>query len=250
MNIVITGASAGIGAATAKCFFEAGHKVVLLARRKDKLEVLQKELGEKRALVFPLDVSSREEVETTFAAIEEQIGAIDVLVNNAGMALGLEPAQEGKLDDWQKCIDVNINGLLYCTHSALQGMIKRNQGHIINLGSVAGNYPYPGGAIYCGTKAFIHQFTLCLRSDLLGTGVRVTCVEPGLVGETEFSIVRFRGDEARAKSVYDKTRPLRPQDIAKTILFCASTPKHVNINTLEVMPVQQAFSPLKVVREE
>ncbi len=248
MIIVITGASAGIGAAVARRLAKKGHTLVLLARRKEKLEELRSELGKNEAVIYELDVASRTEVETTFARIEKEVGEIDVLVNNAGLALGLEKAQESKLDDWQKCIDVNINGLLYCTHAALPGMVKRNRGHIINIGSVAGSYPYPGGNVYCGTKAFVHQFSLCLRSDLLGTHVRVSCIEPGLVGGTEFSTVRFHGDEAKAKSVYEKTQPLTADDIAEVVHFCATLPPHININTVEVMPVAQAFSPLAINR--
>ena len=183
-----------------------------------------------------------------FARIEKEIGPIDVLVNNAGNAFGWELAQEANLDDWEKCVDLNIKGLLSCAHSALPGMVKRNQGHIVNLGSIAGSYPYPRGNVYCGTKAFVHQFSLCLRADLLGTQVRVSCVEPGLVGGTEFSITRFHGDEAKAKSVYEKTEPLEAEDIAEVVYFCVSLPTRVNLNTVELMPVMQAFNPPAVYR--
>lgn len=242
-NVVITGASAGIGAATARRFARSGYRLTLLARRKEKLEELRDELKEIDVTIFPLDITCRAEVEKTFAQIDP-----DILVNNAGLALGLDQAQVANLSDWDLCVDVNIKGTLYCTQSVLPAMVKKNQGHIVNLGSVAGSYPYPGGNVYCGTKAFIHQFSLSLRADLLGTAVRVTCIEPGLVGGTEFSIHRFRGDVAKAKNVYEKTLPLTPEDIAETIFYCTSLPTHVNINSIELMPVSQAFSPLTVVK--
>lgn len=245
-NIVITGASAGIGAATARRFAKEGYRLVLLARRKDKLDALRQELSHNEIFVHELDVSSRVHVEKIFTQIEMEIGSIDILVNNAGGAFGLDRAQDARLDEWEHCVDVNIKGLMYCTHSALPGMVKRNHGHIINIGSVAGSYPYPGGNAYAGAKAFVHQFSLNLRSDLLGTLVRVTCIEPGLTGGTEFSKVRFRGDEAKAKSLYEKTQPLQPEDIADAIHYCASAPPHVNINLLEIMPVVQAFASLSV----
>lgn len=250
-NIVITGASAGIGAETARRFAKdkQAYHLILVARRKEKLEELANELGRNQVSVYELDIASRIDVEATFARIEKEVGPIDILVNNAGVAFGLDPAQKSDLNNWEKCIAVNINGVLYCTHCVLPGMVSRNQGHIINLGSVAGSYPYPGGNIYCSTKAFIYQFSLCLRADLLGTGVRVTCIEPGLVGGTEFSSVRFSGDEAKVKKVYSNAHPLVPEDIAETIYFCASVPSHVNINSIELMPVSQAFGPLPVYRE-
>jgi 3-hydroxy acid dehydrogenase / malonic semialdehyde reductase len=244
---VITGASSGIGAATAHRFAKAGFRLALLARRKDRLELLQKELQVPTSL-FQVDVSSSELVAQTIAAIESENGAIDILVNNAGFALGLEPAYESKLEDWDQVVDVNIKGLLYCTRAALPGMVKRNSGHIINIGSVAGTYPYPGGNVYGATKAFVHQFSLNLRADLLGTNVRVSCIEPGIV-ETEFSQVRFKGDEKRAKSVYANTKPLTADDIAEVIYFSTSLPAHVNINTIEIMPVNQAFGPLAIHRD-
>lgn len=244
MKIVITGASSGIGAAAARRFAKEGHSVVLLARRKEKLIALRDELDGRQA-VFELDVTKQLSVEKVF----KEIGLVDVLVNNAGGAFGLDLAQDANLKEWEQCIEVNINGLIYCTHSVLPGMVKRNQGHIINIGSTAGTYPYPGGNVYSGTKAFVEQFSLSLRADLLGTQVRVSCIEPGLTGETEFSKVRFRGDEAKAKNVYEKTKPLKPEDIAEVIYFCATLPPHVNINTVEMMPVSQAFSPLAVFKE-
>ncbi len=244
MKVVVTGASSGIGAATARRFAKEGHSLVLLARRKDKLIALRDELNG-RATIFELDVIKQILVEKVF----KEIGLVDVLVNNAGGAFGLDRAQDANLKEWEQCIEVNINGLIYCTHSVLPGMVKRNQGHIINLGSTAGTYPYPGGNVYCGAKAFVEQFSLSLRADLLGTQVRVSCIEPGLTGGTEFSNVRFRGDESKIKNVYEKTEPLKPEDIAEVIYFCATLPPHVNINTVEMMPVLQAFSPLAVFKK-
>ncbi len=245
MHIVITGASAGIGLAAARLFAKKGYQVTALARRLEPLEALSKEFP---GLISPfsLDVSNKKAVETTFASLKKPI---DVLINNAGAAFGVDLAQSAKIEDFEKCVDINIKGLLYCTHCTLPEMVKRNIGHIINLGSVAGSYPYPGGNVYGATKAFVHQFSLNLLADLLGTAVRVSCIEPGLVGGTEFSEVRFKGDKQRAHSVYEKTKPLTAEDIAETIFFCVNAPAHVNINHLEVMPVMQAFNPLAVYRE-
>lgn len=247
-NIVITGASAGIGAAIAKLLSKEDVHLILLARRIDKLEKLRQEIGLDKVSAFELDVTSHSDVKEVFNRIEREIGSIDVLVNNAGGAFGLDRAQEASFEDWEKCVDVNIKGLMYCTHQVLPGMVKLNQGYIINIGSTAAHYPYPGGHVYGGAKAFVHQFSLNLRADLLGTKVRVTCVEPGITGGTEFSLVRFHGDEVKAKKVYEKTEPLRPEDVANVIHFCLSLPAHVNINSIEMMPTMQAFSPLAVHR--
>jgi NADP-dependent 3-hydroxy acid dehydrogenase YdfG len=197
-------------------------------------------------LSFELDVRSQGAVEEVMAEIERK-GPIEVLVNNAGLGFGLEPAYESKLEEWDQCVAVNINGLLYCTRAVLPHLVARNKGHVINLGSVAGHYPYPGGNVYGATKAFVHQFSLNLRADLLGTRVRVSCIEPGLT-ETEFSTVRFRGDVGRAKKVYADTEPLTADDIAEVIYFCTAMPERANINTVEIMPVVQASTNLAVVR--
>jgi 3-hydroxy acid dehydrogenase/malonic semialdehyde reductase len=247
---VITGASAGIGAAAARRFAKEGYRVVLLARRREKLEEMRQELGKENAVVYELDVTSKTSVEETINRIENEVGPIDVLVNNAGAAFGLEKAFEANLHEWEKCVDVNIKGLLYCTRAVISGMVERDSGHIINLGSIAGTYPYPGGNVYGASKAFTHQFSLNLRADLLGTAVRVSCIEPGLVGGTEFSQTRFRGDVEKAKKVYENTQALTPEDIAEAIFFCAGAPPHVNINTVEMMPVSQASAPLSVFREK
>jgi 3-hydroxy acid dehydrogenase / malonic semialdehyde reductase len=245
--VVITGASAGIGEAVAKRFARDGYHLFLLARRQEKLEALKRELACPVDL-FSLDVKERESVDEVFRRIEEN-HSIDILVNNAGLALGLDPAQRASLDDWEEMIDCNIKGLTYCTRAVLPGMVARNRGHVINLGSVAGTYPYPGGNVYGATKAYVHQFSLNLRADLLGTEVRVTCIEPGLVGQTELSFIRFKGDAERAKNLYAKTAPLLPEDIAEAIFWCASLPRHVNINAMELMPVCQASAALAVSRD-
>jgi 3-hydroxy acid dehydrogenase/malonic semialdehyde reductase len=250
--VAITGASAGIGAAIARHLAQAGYRLILLARRQEKLERLQREIHEK-TLQMPhraaLDVSSKEAVVATFQSVAREVGPIDILINNAGLALGLDAAHRARLEEWEECVAVNIEGLLYCTHAVLPSMVERNRGHIVNLGSVAGSYPYPGGSVYCATKAFVHQFSLSLRADLLGTAVRVSCIEPGLLGGTEFSLTRFRGDVEKAGKVYEGTKPLQPEDIAQIVHFCLSLPPHVNVNTIEVMPVGQAFSSLAVYRD-
>ena len=187
-------------------------------------------------------------VETAIASLPRDFASIDVLINNAGLALGLEPAHQVAISDWEGMVDTNVKGLLYVTRAILPGMVARNNGHIVNLGSVAGTYPYPGGNVYCGTKAFVHQFSLALRADVLGTKIRVTCIEPGMV-ETEFAEVRLKGDKAKAKQIYAGMQPMTADDIAETIVWCTSRPWHVNINTLELMPVAQAFSPFAVKRE-
>lgn len=246
--IAITGASTGIGAATAHRFAKEGYPLILFARRLDKLKLLQAQLPTEVS-IYKLDVGVAEDVALLMQQIEKEKGPIDLLVNNAGCAFGIEPAYESKIEEWQQCIQTNINGLLYCTRALLPSMVSRNRGHIINLGSVAGTYPYPGGHVYGATKAFVHQFSLNLLADLLGTQVRVSCIEPGLVEGTEFSIVRFRGDLERAAKPYEKTQPLRPEDVAEVIYFCYRLPPHVNINTLEMMPVCQAPGPLLIHRE-
>lgn len=246
---LVTGASTGFGAAIARRFATEGYRVVAAARRKDKLDELAKELGE-GVLPVELDVTDREAVNGVVASLPAGFQEIDVLVNNAGLALGLEPAHLTDPDDWERMVDTNCKGLMYCTRAVLPGMVERRRGHVINIGSIAGTYPYPGGNVYGATKAFVHQFSLNLRSDLHGTGVRVTSVEPGLCGGTEFSLVRFGGDQAKADAVYAGTQPLTAEDVAESVYWVASLPPHVNVNVLELMPVVQSFAPLQVYREQ
>jgi 3-hydroxy acid dehydrogenase / malonic semialdehyde reductase len=245
--VFITGASSGFGAAIARRFAADGARLVLAARRLDRLEALAAELPT-RSHVVALDVRDRAAVESAVAGLPGELAAISVLVNNAGGALGLEPAQAADLDDWDAMVDTNCKGLMYVTRAVLPGMVERDRGHVINLGSVAGTYPYPGGNVYGATKAFVHQFSLGLRADLHGTGVRVSCIEPGLVGGTEFSQVRFGGDAERAAGVYADTQPLTPDDIAAAVEWVTSQPEHVNVNFIELMPAAQSFGALPVDR--
>ncbi len=243
----VTGASSGFGAAIARRFARDGARVIVSGRRADRLEELAGSLGG-RAFPLVLDVRDRDAVERAIAALPPDWAAVDVLVNNAGLALGLEPAQRASLDDWETMIDTNCKGLVFCTRALLPGMVARGRGHVVNIGSVAGNYPYPGGNVYGSTKAFVGQFSLNLRADLLGTGVRVTVIEPGMA-ETEFSLVRFEGDAARAKDVYKGVHPMSADDIADAVAWCVTRPPHVNVNRVEVMPTQQAFGPFAVYRK-
>lgn len=249
MIVFVTGASAGFGAAIARRFVHDGARVVAAGRRLERLEALRTELGE---LVHPLalDVRDRAAVGRAFDTLPEPFAQVDVLVNNAGLALGLEPAQEADLDDWDTMIDTNVKGLAYCTRAALPGMIGRDRGHIVNIGSVAAEFPYAGGHVYGATKAFVHQFGLSLRSDLLGTRVRVTDVQPGLVGGTEFGAVRFKGDTARAGKPYEGAEALTPEDVADCVHWAATRPAHVNINTIQLMPVCQAPTRLTTHRKD
>jgi len=248
MNVLVTGATAGFGLAIARRFIQEGARVIATGRRTELLEKLRAELGE-RLLPVTLDVTEREAMAKVLGTLPADFAEVDVLVNNAGLALGLEAAQSAHLDDWEVMVDTNVKGVLYCTHAVLPGMVARNRGHIINMGSVAADYPYPGGNVYGATKAFVQQFSLNLRADLLGTAVRVTDIEPGLVGGTEFSNIRFKGDAARAAAPYANTQPLTPEDIADAVHWVASRPAHVNINVMSLMPVAQAFGPLAVKRQ-
>lgn len=249
MAILVTGASAGFGSAICRAFVNAGFNVIGAARRLEKLEALKAELGEQ---FYPLkmDVSDTTNVDVALASLPAEWAEIDLLVNNAGLALGLEPAHKVDFNDWLTMIQTNIIGLTYLTRQVLPRMVERNLGHIINLGSIAGTYPYPGGNVYGATKAFVEQFSLNLRADLAGTAIRVTNVEPGLCGGTEFSNVRFKGDNDKAASVYQGTQAIQPEDIANTILWIYQQPAHVNINRIEIMPVSQSFSALNVVRSK
>jgi 3-hydroxy acid dehydrogenase / malonic semialdehyde reductase len=245
--VLVTGASSGFGAAVARRFAAEGARVIVTARRADRIRDLARELGP-QVLPLTLDVRDRAAVAAAFGALPSEFAAVDLLVNNAGLALGLNPAQDADLDDWDQMIDTNCKGLVYCTRAILPGMVARGRGHVINLGSVAGSYPYPGGNVYGGTKAFVRQFSLNLRSDLHGTGVRVTCVEPGMA-ETEFSTVRYAGDAAKAGAVYAGMQPLTADDVAESIHWAATLPQHVNVNTIELMATAQSFAPFQVARQ-
>lgn len=247
--VFVTGASAGFGAAIARRFVAEGHRVIAAARRTDRLDALRAELGD-AVLPVALDVTERAAIEAVIAGLPADWAAIDVLVNNAGLALGLEPAQRASLEDWERMVDTNIKGLMTMTRTVLPGMVARGRGHVINIGSTAGEWPYPGGNTYGATKAFVRQFTLNLRADLVGTGVRATDIEPGLCGGTEFSTVRFHGDQAKADAVYAGTQPLSADDVADAVCWVASRPAHVNINHLQLMPECQAIGPLAVKRRE
>lgn len=236
-TVLITGATGDFGKAMATRFTKAGYTLILHGRSPEKLAQLDT-VAEK--VCFDL---------TDRAAMESALRGktIDILVNNAGGALGQDKAQNSSLDDWEGMIDMNVTGLVRMTHTVLGGMVERKSGHIINIGSTAGNYPYPGGHVYCASKAFVKQFSLALRSDLQGTKVRVTNIEPGMV-ETQFSLVRFKGDAEKAKAVYANTNPLKPEDVAEAVVWAASQPEHVNINRIEMMPTTQSPGALQVER--
>jgi len=248
MIVFITGASSGFGEATAKKFLGEGAKVIGTGRRKDRLDKVRNTLG---PAFYPVvfDVGQRNQVEQAISNLPIEVAAVDVLVNNAGGAVGLDPAQQAQLDDWDTMVDSNVKGLMYCTRLLLPGMIDRGRGDIINIGSTAAEWPYPGGNVYGATKAFVHQFSLNLRADLIGTPIRVTDIQPGLVGGTEFSEVRFKGDKRKAEAVYEGAQPLTPEDIADAIHWVVTRPAHVNINTMQMMPVCQAFAAPTVKRK-
>ncbi len=248
--VFITGASAGIGEACARAFARLGCSLLLAARRTERLERLRGELETLgvEVLTLALDVRSRSQVEEALASLPQGWREIDVLVNNAGLARGLDPVQEGSIEDWEEMIDTNVKGRLYVTRAVLPGMVERDRGHIINIGSIAGREVYPGGTVYCATKHAVRAITLGLRLDLLGTNIRVTTVDPGMV-ETEFSIVRFKGDEERAAQVYEGLQPLTAEDVADAVVYCATRPPHVNISEVVVMPTHQA-SATKVYRRK
>ncbi|UCD31425.1 MAG: SDR family oxidoreductase [Desulfobacterales bacterium] len=249
-TILITGATSGFGKACALRFAKEGWQLILAARRNDRLIDLQTRLADKAPVhIIVLDVQDQKAVTNELAHLPEAFSKIDVLVNNAGLALGLEPAHESELSDWNTMVDTNIKGLLFCTRAVLPEMVRRNQGHIVNIGSVAGDWPYPGGNVYGATKAFVKQFSRNLRTDLFGTAVRVTNIEPGMA-ESEFSVVRFKGEIEKAAKVYEGARPIIPEDIAEMIYWVASRPPHININRLEVMPTCQTWAPLAISRDD
>ena len=249
-SVVITGASSGFGRAAAKYFADAGFDLVLLARRADRLAEVKAGLSDQVDVVtIALDVRNKVDVSSSLTTLPDGVSEVSILINSAGLALGLGGADAADLDDWDAMVDTNIKGLMYCTHAILPGMVARGVGQIINLGSVAGSWPYPGGNVYGGTKAFVQQFSRNLRSDLLGKGVRVTNIEPGMC-ETEFSKVRFDGNEAQAAAVYQGMQPLSAEDVAEVIFWVATRPPHVNVNQLELMPVSQAWSGFSVHRDD
>ncbi|MBD1944456.1 SDR family oxidoreductase [Coleofasciculus sp. FACHB-712] len=240
--VVITGASSGIGAACAKMFAQAGAKLILVARRQERLQELADELSKEFSCqlhLLALDVRDRASVESAFSSLPDAWAEVDILINNAGLSRGLNKLHEGSIQDWEEMIDTNIKGLLYCTRYLVPGMVKRGKGHVVNLGSIAGHQTYPGGNVYCASKAAVKSISEGLKQDLLGTPVRVTSVDPGLV-ETEFSQVRFHGDSDRAQKVYQGLTPLTPEDIADVIFFCVTRPAHVNISELLLVPTDQA----------
>ncbi|WP_096702898.1 SDR family oxidoreductase [Magnetospirillum sp. 15-1] len=244
-TVLVTGATAGFGAAIARRFAADGANLVICGRRAERLEALEAELGAVPVHAASLDVRDRAAVAAFTAALP---WPVDLLVNNAGLALGLEPAQAALLDDWETMIDTNLKGLMYMTRAILPGMVERDRGHVVNISSVAGTYPYPGGNMYGATKAAVTQFSLNLIADLVKTKVRVTNIEPGMCGGSEFSEVRFHGDAEKAAKVYEGTTPLTSEDVAEAVFWAASLPAHVNINRIEMMPVCQASAPFAIHR--
>lgn len=246
-TVLITGATAGFGQAMARRYAAEGWNVVITGRRVERLEELKKELDPAKVHTACFDVRDKAAMDKAIADLPSAFADIDVLVNNAGLALGLDPAPTCDMDEWETMIDTNIKGLLYMTKALLPRMIERDTGHIVNIGSVAGTYPYPGGNCYGGTKAFVNHFSKNLIADLLGTRLRVTNIEPGLC-ESEFSIVRFGGNTEQASKVYEGTEPILPDDIAEIVYWTTMLPAHININSMEIMPVDQGFSNFAINR--
>lgn len=244
--VLITGASSGIGLGCAHAFAQAGARLILAARRFDRLEALAAELEKQYKTsvhLLSLDVCNRVQVEATLTALPPHWAAVDILINNAGLSRELNKLHAGNIQDWEEMIDTNIKGLLYVTRTLVPGMVARGRGQVINIGSVAGHQTYPGGNVYCATKAAVRALSEGLKMDLLGTPIRVCSVDPGMV-ETEFSQVRFHGDTSRAAQVYQGVTPLTAEDIAEIVLFCATRPAHVNISELLVLPTDQSSSTL------
>ncbi len=246
-TILITGATSGFGRATAQRFVDAGWRVIATGRRAERLDALADALGRDRVHTAAFDIRDEAAMRAALDALPEDFRAIDVLVNNAGLALGTASAQRTDLLQWKQMIDTNVTALVTMTHALLPGLIER-KGAILNIGSVAGSYPYPGGNVYGGTKAFVSQFSLNLRCDLHGTGVRVTSIEPGMA-ETEFTLVRTSGDSVASDTLYKGADPISADDIADTIFWVANLPPHLNVNRIEVMPVRQSFAGFQVARE-
>lgn len=242
-TVMITGASSGIGAACAELFAKAGARLILVARRESRLISLISRLQEiypdLESHLLQLDICDRQAVEKSLNNLPEKWRQIDVLVNNAGLAAGRAKIQEAEIDDWEAMIDTNVKGLLYVTRQVLPNMLARNQGYIINIGSIAAHHAYSGGSVYCGTKACVRSISQALRQDICGSGIRVTEIDPGLV-ETEFSLVRFKGDETIAQNVYQGMTPLTPMDVADTVIYCVNRPAHVNLAEIVLFPTDQA----------
>ncbi|CDH24069.1 bifunctional NADP-dependent 3-hydroxy acid dehydrogenase/3-hydroxypropionate dehydrogenase YdfG [Xenorhabdus bovienii] len=247
MIVFVTGATSGFGEAIVRKFIKHGSVVIATGRRKERLDRLKAELGENFHPI-QLDVRDRNAIEKVVQELPDALRNVDVLVNNAGLALGLEPAHQANPDDWETMIDTNTKGLVNMTRALLPNMVQINHGHVINIGSTAANWPYAGGNVYGATKAFVKQFSLGLRADLQGKNIRVTDIEPGLVGGTEFSQVRFKGNDEKVNKTYDGAEALTPDDIAEAVFWVATLPSRVNINTLEMMPVCQSFAGLSVHR--
>lgn len=245
-TVLVTGATSGFGAAFCRRFHGAGARIVATGRRTDRLAALKAELGE-RCHTIAVDVTDRAAMLAAIAALPKPFDEIDVCIANAGLALGMEPAHEASLDDWDRMVATNINGMLYTVRAVLPGMVARDRGHIVLLGSVAGDYAYPGGNTYGGTKAFVKQFALNLRADLLGAHVRVTNIEPGMA-ETEFSLVRFKGDDGKADKVYENIESMTADEIAECVMFACTMPAHFNLNRMQMMPVMQSFGPSAIKR--
>lgn len=251
-TVFITGASSGIGTACAKVFAQAGARLILAARRLDRLEQLAQVLKQDfdtQSYLLQLDVCDRLQVETTLNTLPEPWTHVDCLINNAGLSRGLDKLYEGDIQDWEEMIDTNIKGLLYMTRWLVPGMVQRGKGHVINIGSIAGHQAYPGGAVYCASKAAVRTLSAGLKIDLLGTPVRVSEIDPGMV-ETEFSQVRFHGDIEKAKKVYEGVTPLTPEDIAEVALFCATRPPQVNVSEIVVLATDQATATMVHRRKE
>jgi 3-hydroxy acid dehydrogenase / malonic semialdehyde reductase len=246
LTVLVTGATSGFGAAACRRFAGAGAKVIATGRRVERLEALKKELGDS-CHIAAHDTRRRKEAEDLIAGLPKDFSRVNVVVASAGLALGLGPAHQSKIEDWEDMVATNINGVLYTVRAALPGMVERDEGHVVLLGSVAADFPYPGGNVYGATKAFIKQFALNLRADLLGSNVRVTNIEPGLC-ETEFSLVRFKGDAEKAGQPYKGIEPLSAEDVAETIFWACTLPRRVNINRMSLMPVMQSFGPFAFKR--
>ncbi|QYK42220.1 MAG: SDR family NAD(P)-dependent oxidoreductase [Paracoccaceae bacterium] len=243
-TIAITGATSGFGLELARMFAARGSALVLIGRRQDRLDALVAEFGAQNAHALCCDVRDASGYAAALGDLPSAFHDVDVLINNAGIGLGRDRAQEAALGDWLAMLETNVTGLIAGTQALLPGMVRRNRGHIVNIGSIAAQFPTPRNAIYAGTKAFARQFALCLRADLFGTMVRVTTVEPGQGGDTEFTLVRERGDEVRANSMYGPSRLLTPRDVAETVLWVVDRPAHVNVNLIQFMSVDQSFGPL------